>query len=98
MTRKHQSALARRRKSAGFTLVELLVALALFSLLTLALFGSVRFGTAAWARVTSHAEENDASIHAQDLLRHLIEDAYPLFLSDDPTQRHIDFNGSRRSL
>src|ERR1700716_3260438 len=35
---------------AGFTLVELLVGLALFSLLATLLFGNVRFGLQAWQR------------------------------------------------
>jgi general secretion pathway protein J len=98
VTGKGKSLWGRWRHSAGFTLIELLIALALFSLLSLALLGSVRVGTTAWARVTSNAEENDTSLHAQDLLRHLIEDAYPLFLSDDPTRRHVDFDGDKRSL
>src|SRR5579871_2364592 len=87
-----------REGELGFTLVELLVALTLFSLLSLALFGSVRAGTQAWAGVTAHADRNDNSIHAHDLLRHMIEDAYPLFLSDDPTHGHVDFDGSSSSL
>ena len=86
------------RESAGFTLVELLVALLLFSLLSLGLFASVRGGTALWTRVSSHADANDSSIHAHSLLRHLIEDAYPLFLSQDPTKRHVDFDGTKQSL
>jgi general secretion pathway protein J len=88
----------RWRSSAGFTLVELLIALLLFSLLSVALFGSIRAGAAAWSRATSHADESDHGLHAQDLLRYLIENAYPLFLSDNTKSGHIDFAGSESSL
>jgi general secretion pathway protein J len=89
---------ARRRSRAGFTLVEVLVALLLFSLLSLALFASVRVDATAWVRATAHADESDHRLHAEDLLRHLITNAYPLFLSGDPTSRHVDFAGSKTSL
>jgi general secretion pathway protein J len=86
------------RSNAGFTLVEVLVALLLFSLLSLALFGTVRVDASAWVRATSHADDSDRRIHAQDLLRHLIENAYPLYLSSDPASRRIDFTGSKNGL
>jgi general secretion pathway protein J len=88
----------RWRSNAGFTLVELLIALLLFSLLSMALFGSIRAGTAAWSRATSRADESDHDLHAQDLLRHLIENAYPLYLSDNAKSGHVDFAGSESSL
>src|SRR5580698_2040711 len=88
----------RWRSSAGFTLVELLIALLLFSLLSVALFGSIRAGTAAWGRATSNADESDHGLHAQDLLRHLIEDAYPHFLSDNAKGGHVEFSGSESTL
>jgi general secretion pathway protein J len=83
---------------AGFTVLELLVALALFSLLSLTLFESVKFGMHAWMRGTEHVEQTDQSLHVQNLLRHLIEDAYPLFLSEDPTRGHVDFDGTSSTL
>jgi general secretion pathway protein J len=88
----------RWRSNAGFTLVELLIALLLFSLLSVALFGSIRAGTAVWSRATSHADESDHGLHAQDLLRHLIENAYPLYLPDNANSGHVDFAGSESSL
>lgn len=88
----------RWRSNAGFTLVELLVALLLFSLLSVALFGSIRAGTGAWSRAASLADESDHGLHAQDLLRHLIENAYPLYLSDNAKSGHVDFAGNDSSL
>jgi len=98
MKPKRRRLRVRWRSSAGFTLVELLIALLLFSLLSVALFGSIRAGTAAWSRATSRAEESDHDLHAQDLLRYLIENAYPLYLPDNANSGHVDFAGSESSL
>jgi prepilin-type N-terminal cleavage/methylation domain-containing protein len=86
------------RSSAGFTLVEFLVALFLFSLLSVALFGSVRVGAATWTRATSHADESGHSLQAGDLLRYLIGNAYPLFVTDNPRSGHVDFVGGESSM
>ncbi len=83
---------------AGFTLVELLVALALFSLLCTLLFGNVRFGMRAWQYGAVHSEQVDHTTVVQGVLRRLIEEAYPLFLTGDPTHPHVDFNGAQTSL
>src|ERR1700722_4226038 len=98
MKPKRRRLRTRWRSSAGFTLLELLIALLLFSLLSVALFGSIRAGTAAWSRATSRADESDHGLHAQDLLRYLIENAYPLYLSDNAKSGHVDFAGSLSSL
>src|SRR5580693_6583094 len=98
MRPKRRRLRARWRNSAGFTLVEFLIALLLFSLLSVALFGSVRAGTVAWSRATFHADDSDHDLHAQDMLRHLIENAYPLYLSDNAKSGHVDFAGSDSSL
>jgi general secretion pathway protein J len=98
MRPKRKRPRVRWHSSAGFTLVELLVALLLFSLLSVALFGSIRAGTAAWSRATSQADESDHGIIVQDLLRHLIENTYPLYLSDNGKSGHVDFVGSDSSL
>jgi general secretion pathway protein J len=83
---------------AGFTLVELLVALALFGLLSLALFGSIRVGMTAWMHGTTRADQVDQSLHAQTLLRQLIEDSYPLFIPEQPVGGHVYFGGTSHSL
>jgi general secretion pathway protein J len=98
MRPKRRRVRVRWRSSAGFTLLEFLIALLLFSVLSVALFGSIRAGTAAWSRATTYADESDHGLHAQDLLRHLIENAYPLYLSDNANSGHVDFAGSERSL
>jgi len=62
-----------RQTQAGFTVVELLVALTLFSLLCTLLFGNVRFGLKAWQHGLAHAERVDHSMIVQNLLRRIME-------------------------
>jgi general secretion pathway protein J len=84
---------------AGFTLVELLVAITLLSLLSLVLTSSLRFGLTAWARGTDHAEGVDHSLLVQSFLRRTIGDAYPYFSRTDPTRAgQVDFAGTAQSL
>jgi general secretion pathway protein J len=86
------------RHEAGFTLVELLVALSLLSLVSLALFTSLRFGILAWGRSAAHTERLEHIAHAQNLLRRLISDAYPLFLNEGPNRGRVAFEGTATSL
>jgi general secretion pathway protein J len=87
-----------RARQAGFTLVEVLVALILLSLLTMALFFSVRFGVTAWQRGTGRSDQIHTSMLVQDLLRRLIGQAYPLVLSDGSGNGRVDFEGTSTSL
>ena len=83
---------------AGFTLVELLVALALFSLLATLLFDNVRFGLRAWQQGGVHAEHLEHALVSQDLLRRMISNVYPLFVADNPTEARVDFDGVKDSV
>lgn len=85
---------------AGFTLMELLVAITLLSLLSLVLTSSLRFGLTAWARGADHTERVDQSLLVQDFLRRAIGDAYPYFLPTDPTRGdgQVDFVGTAQSV
>jgi general secretion pathway protein J len=83
---------------AGFTLVEVLVAVTLLSLLSMALFSSVRFGVTAWQRGTERADQIHTSMAVQEVLRRLIGEAYPLLLSDGAGNGRVDFAGTATSL
>jgi general secretion pathway protein J len=83
---------------AGFTLVEVLVAVTLLSLLSMALFSSVRFGVTAWQRGTERADQIHTSMAVQEVLRRLIGEAYPLLLSDGAGNGLVDFAGTATSL
>jgi len=87
-----------RHTQSGFTVVELLVALTLFSLLCTLLFGNVRFGLKAWQHGLAHAERVDHSMIVQNLLRRIIGEVYPAFITDDPTHPHVDFAGTENTL
>jgi general secretion pathway protein J len=85
-------------RQAGFSLVEVLVALVLLSLLCTALFSSVRFGVTAWQRGGERSDQIHTSMLVQDLLRRLIGQAYPLVLSDGTGAGRVDFAGTAASL
>jgi general secretion pathway protein J len=85
-------------REAGFTLVELLVTLALMSVLSLIVLGSLRFGIKAWQRGSVHAESIDRVQHAATMLRSLVEDAYPYYATGGEARNRIAFQGTSESL
>ena len=89
---------ATREHEAGFSLVEVLIALVLLSLLSMALFFSVRFGMTAWQRGGERSDQIHTSMLVQDLLRRLIGQAYPLMLADGTGTGRVDFAGTATSL
>jgi general secretion pathway protein J len=86
------------RRDAGFTLVELLVTLALMSLLSVIVLGSLRFGIKAWQREATHAEAIDQVRHAATMLRKVIEDAYPYYALGSDGRNRIEFQGTSEYL
>ena len=87
-----------RVSEAGFSLVEVLVALVLLGLLSMALFFSVRFGMTAWQRGGERSDQIHTSMLVQDLLRRLIGQAYPLVRADGTGTGRVDFAGTATSL
>ena len=57
------------RRQAGFTLVELLVAMTLLAFLSITLFGGLRFGARSWEAVVGSSAERDAIASTQTFLR-----------------------------
>jgi general secretion pathway protein J len=89
---------ARVGREAGFTLVEVLVALALFSLLATLLFNNIRFGLKAWQIGSSQSELLARSTAAQDALRRLIGNAYPMSMASGGNDPSIDFEGTHETM
>jgi len=83
---------------AGFTLVEVLVALALFSVLVTVLLNNVQFGLKAWNKTSAGIEQLDRTVVAQDVLRRIVGNLYPMTISENGDQPLVDLDGSRGAL
>ena len=63
-----------KRRESGFTLLELLVALSLVGLMSVAIFGGLRFGTRTWEAGSARSEQINEVVLTQSLMRrHLIQ-------------------------
>ena len=78
---------------AGFTLVELLVAITLLALITTVLFGGLRFGTRAAAAVAVRVDRSSEIAGAYDFMQGELADARLLPPSIDPSQPAMSFDG-----
>jgi general secretion pathway protein J len=83
---------------AGFTLLELLVAMTLLGLLMTVLYGGLRFGARAWERAQLHSEGTDQIRLARNFLNRTLERAYPYFIVSDPLHAQIEFQGTGNSI
>jgi general secretion pathway protein J len=88
---------AARQRSQGFTLVELLVALALFALLSVLLFGGLRFGTRATERGTARLDAAAEIGTAMGVLRRELANAQPLE-KDENGRKSIAFAGEAENV
>lgn len=86
------------RKDAGFTLVELLAAIGLLSLVSVIFLGSLHFALKAWERGAAFADRVDRVALVQSFVRRAIEDAYPYFAVKEATTGHVDFEGTADTL
>jgi general secretion pathway protein J len=88
----------RHAGEAGFTLVELLIALTLMALLTTLIFGTLRLAAQAWSRVDDRTSGAADLWAVEDVLRHALSAAYPAYASADPNDRSVAFQGDAASL
>jgi general secretion pathway protein J len=82
-----------RDVQAGFTLVELLVAVTLMAMLSILLFGGLRFGTRVWEKTTTATTTGNRIRNAQETLADTIENIYPFFVLASASDRHVQFDG-----
>jgi general secretion pathway protein J len=83
---------------AGFTLLELLVAMAVLSLLALVMMGSLKFSARVWERTQATADASDAVSSAQAFIRHQLAAAYPQWQDGGPDRPHVLFDGEAQAL
>jgi general secretion pathway protein J len=83
---------ASRRRSAGFTLLEVLVAITLLSLIAVLLSGGLRFGTRVWQRGEDQLQALAAIQSVHGLMRRQLVQLTPVIASDDP-ERFVTFEG-----
>jgi general secretion pathway protein J len=85
-----------RRNDSGFTLLELLIAVALLGLLSFILASSMRFGVQVWARSHNALETAHGIREAQTALMDGLARAYPL--SGHGSNGQADFDGATGSI
>jgi len=87
-----------RRRLAGFTLLELLVALLLLGLISTMALGGVRLGARTWETVTAKAGENGRTQVVRAFLARELAQAVPVFVTDRGGERHLAYEGDSESL
>lgn len=80
-------------RNSGFTLVELMIGLALLGFLSLLMLSGLEITSNAWRHVDARATAGRELESAQDLLRDRLSQAYPAVISDDDGNHTIDFAG-----
>jgi general secretion pathway protein J len=84
--------------SAGFTLLELLVAITLLGLLMAALFGGLRLGARAWEHSEERVDEVARLQVVENFLRDRLAQAYPLVIEDPGGPARLAFEGHPDAL
>ena len=84
--------------ASGLTLLEVLITLTLLSLLTIALFGTLRFGTRIWEAAATTTAGLDDVRAAEQQITALISEAYPQVEFHDATHSTIAFDGEPARL
>lgn len=91
------NARARCRGANGFTLLEVVVALALLAGMLLLLFAGLRMGVRSWDAGVERGDKSDQMLLAYSFMRKELTAAFPWRLKD-PLSVKLAFKGERQSL
>ena len=83
------------KAQAGYSLVELLVVLALVGLIAMAISGGIRFGVRVWERTETLVEGDELARGGQTMLRALFSHLYPRQRTSDDRADEDAFSGER---
>jgi general secretion pathway protein J len=90
--------MSRSDAAAGFTLLEMLVGLALLAMLTTGLSPALRLAGQAWESVGRASEASETMLTTQNFLRETIAGAYPAYFTDTNGRRTLAYAGSPASV
>ena len=88
----------RRHLSLGFTLVELLVAMTLATLVTMLAYGGLHVALRSWNAAELRQQNMELRYLSQALLRRLLESPLPSGVRDDEGVQQAAFYGEERGL
>ncbi len=83
---------------AGYTLAELLVALAIVAMIGAFMSGGLRFGTRVWERSKFETQGLEDVIAVQDALRGILTQAYPAKARSVTKSEQVAFDGARDEI
>ena len=83
--------------AAGFTLLEMLVALTILSFIFVLMFGALRLGARSWTAGEAAVERIEEFQTSYGLIRRLVERAFPMAWGE-PGALHFAFEGEPKTL
>lgn len=98
--RKASAAARQTRDQAGFTLLELLVALTLLGLVLAVVFGELRFATRAWDATDAKLDRNGELLSVHAFLRQRFQQVHvtPQNRKQEEDESPVLFDGNSRSI
>ena len=87
-----------RAREAGFTLLELLVALMLLGLIASLSLGGIRLGARTWETVGARAEETGRAQMVRAFLSRELSQSMPLLLAEPDDSRRLAYEGDSDTL